>query len=86
MIISLKMNHRVMQLLALSRTEERQVLGDSEMEIDPGMRKCTLRAMRLEHSYGINIQSTSPLSKGLIGQNNPWLSLFVFHISYFGFQ
>lgn len=86
MIIGLKINHTVMQLLALSSTVERQVLGDSEMKIDPGMRKCKLRATRLEYSYRINIQSISPPSKGLIDQNNPWLSLFVFHISCFGFQ
>lgn len=42
MIIGLKINHMVMQLLALSSTVERQVLGDSEMKIDPGMRKCKL--------------------------------------------
>lgn len=39
-----------MQLLALSWAVERQ-LGDRELKIDPGMRKCKLRAMRLEHSY-----------------------------------
>lgn len=39
MIISLKMNCTVMQLLALSGTVERRTLGDSEMKIDPGMKK-----------------------------------------------
>lgn len=50
MRISVKVNHTVMQLLAVSWAVERQ-LGDSELKIDPGMRKCKLRAMRLEHSY-----------------------------------
>lgn len=43
MISSLKMNCTVTQLLALSQMVERRPLGDSEMEIDPGMRKCKFK-------------------------------------------